>query len=129
MKNILGLDETPSVLERSVKAASKLKSLSPTNLMMESIPLKDLSSLAEEIHIKKQEALQNTDLDMREFLAINKFLQSIHGELLNNTTKLTEINKLIERDTKKLQEVQNDPTYTDEQRQLYKDRLDRNRQG
>ena len=110
MKNILGLDETPSVLERSVKAASKLKSLSPTNLTMESIPLKDLSSLAEEIHIKKQEALQNTDLDMREFLAINKFLQSIHGELLNNTTKLTEINKHIESDTKKLQEVQNDPT-------------------
>ena len=92
--------------------------------MMESIPLKNLSFLAEEIHIKTQEALQNTDLDMQKFLAIDKFLQSIHGELLNNTTKLTEINKLIERDTKKLQEVQNDPTYTDEQRQLYKDRLD-----
>ena len=91
---------------------------------MESIPLKDLSFLAKEIHIKTQEASQNTDLDMREFLAIDKALQSIQGELLNNTTKLTEINKRIERDTKKLQEVQNDPTYTNEQRQLYKDRLD-----
>ena len=45
-------------------------------------------------------------------------------ELLNNTSKLTEINKCIKRDTKKLGEVENDPTYSDEQRQLYKDRLD-----
>ena len=64
------------------------------------------------------------DLEMREFLGIDKALQSIHGELLNNTSKLTEINKRIEGDTKKLEEVENDPTYSDEQRQLYKDRLD-----
>ena len=31
--------------------------------------------------------------------------------------------KRIKRDTK-LEEVENDPTYTDEQRQLYRDRLD-----
>ena len=30
----------------------------------------------------------------------------------------------IERDTKKLEELNYDPTYTDQQRQLYKDRLD-----
>ena len=61
---------------------------------------------------------------MREFLGINKALQSVQGELLNNTSKLTEIDKRIKRDTKKLEEVENDPTYTDEQRQLYGDRLD-----
>ena len=44
--------------------------------------------------------------------------------LLNNTSKLTEINRGIKRDTKKLEEVENDPTYSDEQRQLYRDRLD-----
>ena len=82
MKSILSLDETPSVLERSVKAASKLKSELPIDLMIESIPLKDLSSLAEEIHIKTQEASQNTNLDMQEFLAIHKALQSIQGQLL-----------------------------------------------
>ena len=80
--------------------------------------------MVKDIHIKTKEATQYTDLDMREILAIDKALQSIQAELLNNTTKLTEINKRIERDTKKLQEVQNDPTYTDKQRQLYKDRLD-----
>ena len=57
---------------------------------------------------------------MREFLGINKALQNIQGELLNNTSKLTEINKHIKGDTKKLEEVENDPTYFDEQRQLYK---------
>ena len=61
---------------------------------------------------------------MRELLGIDKALQNIQGELLNNTSKLTEINKRIQRDTKKLEEVENDPTYTDEQRQLYRDRLD-----
>ena len=61
---------------------------------------------------------------MREFLGINKALKSIQGALLNNTSKLTKIDKLIQRDTKKLEEVENDPTYTNEQRQLYRDRLD-----
>ena len=61
---------------------------------------------------------------MRDFLGIDKALQSTQGELLNNTSKLTEINKSIKRDTKKLQEIENDPTYSDEQKQLYRDRLD-----
>ena len=72
----------------------------------------------------EREASQNTDLDVGEFLGIDKALQSIRGKLLNNTSKLTEINKCIQRDTKKLEEVENDPTYTDEQRQLYRDRVD-----
>ena len=91
---------------------------------MESVSLEELSSLAEEIRVKKREASQSTDFDMREFLGIDKALQSIQGELWNNTSKLTEINKSIKRDTKKLEEVENDPPYSDEQRQLYRDRLD-----
>ena len=100
---------------------------------MESIPLEVLSSLVEDIHVKTREASQNTDLDMREFLGIDKTLQGIPGELLNKTSKLTEINKRIQRDTKKLEKVENNPTYTDEQRQLHRDSLDnlntKNRQG
>ena len=61
---------------------------------------------------------------MREFLGIDNGLQSTQGELLNNTSKLTEINKRIKIDTKKLEKVENDPTCTDEKRQLYRDRLD-----
>ena len=125
MKSVLSLDETPPLLERSLKAATKLKVGLPTDLEMEDIPLKDLSSLVEGIHIKTTEVSKQTDLfDVQEFLAIDKALQSIQGELINNTSKLTEINKRIKRDTEKLQEVEDDPTYSDEQRQLYRDRLD-----
>ena len=124
MKSVLSLDETPPSLERSISAASKLKSELPMDLQMESILLKELSSLVEDIHGKTREASQNTDLDMREFLGIDKALQSIQGELLNNTSKLTEIDKRIKRDAKKLEEVKNDPTYSDGKIQFYKDRLD-----
>ena len=94
----------------------------PTDIEMESKPLVELLSLVEDIHIKTQEASQNTDLDTTECLGIDKALQSIQAELLNNSSKLTEINKRIKRDTKKLEEVENDPTYSDQQRQLYKDK-------
>ena len=70
---------------------------------MESILLGKLSSLVEYIHVKTREASQNTNLDMREFLGIDKALQGIQGELLNNMSKLTEIDKHIKRDTQKLQ--------------------------
>ena len=97
MKNFLGINKTPPALEKSLKAAARLKAGLPTDLEMESIPPEELLSLVEEIHVKTREALQNTDLDMREFLGINKALQSIQGELLNNTSKLTEINKSIDQ--------------------------------
>ena len=45
------------------------------------------------MHVKTREASQNTDLDMGEFLGIDKVFQGIQGELLNNTSKLTEISK------------------------------------
>ena len=91
---------------------------------MENIPLMELSCLVENSHVKTREASQNTKLNMREFLGIDKALQNIQGELLNNTSKLTEINNRIKRHYKKLEEVENDPTYSDEQRQLHRDRLD-----
>ena len=75
--------------------------------------MKEFLSLVGSIHVKTREASQNTDLDMQEFLGINKALQSMQGELLNKTSKLKEIDKPIKRDTKKLEEAENDPTYTD----------------
>ena len=124
MKSVLSLDESSSVLERFFKAATKLSHGLPTDIEMESIPLEELSSLVEDIHIRTWEASPNTDVDMRGFLGMDKALQVIQGELVNITSKLTEINKRIKRDTKKLEEVENDPTLSDNQRQLYRDRLD-----
>ena len=100
MKNFLGVDNTPPSLERSFKAATKLKGELPTDIEMESIPPMELLSLVEDIHVKTQERSQNTDLDMQEFLGIDKAIQSIQGELLSNTSKLTEINKHIKETPK-----------------------------
>ena len=125
MKSVLSLDETPSGLERSFRASTKLRRELPTDIQMESIPLGEISSFVGDIHVKTREASQNTDLDMWEFLGIDKALQNIPGQILNNTSKSTETNKRIKRDTKKFEEVGDDPTYSDEQRQLYKDRLDK----
>ena len=61
---------------------------------------------------------------MRKFLGIDKALQSIIGELILNVSKLTEINKDIGRETKKLEEVENNTSYSDEQEHLYIERLD-----
>ena len=101
MKNFLGMVETPPALERSFKAATKLKCELPTDIEMEIIPLMELPTLAEDIHVKTREASQNTDLDMQEFLGIDKALQAIQGELVNNTSKLTEINERIKKESKK----------------------------
>ena len=124
MKNFLGIVETPPVLERSFKGSTKLRRELPTDIEMESIPLTKSSSLAEDIHAKTREASQNSDLDMREFLGIDKALPTIEGELVNNTSKLREINEHIKKDSKKLKEMEDYPPYSEEQRQLYKDRLD-----
>ena len=72
MKTVLSLDETPSALERSFKAATKLRRELPTDIEMESTPLMELSYLAEDIHVKSPEASQNTDLDMRQYLSLTK---------------------------------------------------------
>ena len=85
MKNFLAINKTPSTLERSFKTATKLRRELLTDIQMESIPLMKLSSLAEDILIKTREALQNTHPDMREILRIDKALQKIHSELVNNT--------------------------------------------
>ena len=61
---------------------------------------------------------------MAEFLGIDKALQRKKDELLNHTSKLIEINEHIKKEYQKLKEVENDPTYSEEQRQLYRDRLD-----
>ena len=67
---------------------------------MESIPLMKLLPLAEAVHTKTQETSQNTDLDMQEFLGINKALQTIQGKLVNNTSKLTDTNECIKKRAK-----------------------------
>ena len=124
MKNFLNLEQTPPSKDRSIKAANLLKGEIPTQTDIENIPLFDLSSVVEDICIKTREESQNTDLDMREFLSISKALQSINGELRNNTAKLSELDKRIKRDTAKLKEIEDNPEgFSEEQKEFYKKSL------
>ena len=54
-------------------------------------------------------------------------------KLANNGSKLTEIDERIKKDSKKLKEVENDSTYSEEQREPYRDMLEylklENKQG
>ena len=68
MKSVLSLAEPPTALERSFRAAIKLRRELPTDIEMESIPLMEVLSLVKNIHDKTREASQN----MREFLGIEK---------------------------------------------------------
>ena len=52
MKSVLSLDETPSALERSFKAANELRRELPKDKEIENIPLRKLSSLVEDVHGK-----------------------------------------------------------------------------
>ena len=61
------------------------------------VAIMEISSLPEDINVKTREASQNTNLDMREFLGIDKALWTIQGEMLNITSKLMEIDECIKR--------------------------------
>ena len=57
-------------------------------------------------------------------MGIDKALQSVNGELPNNTAKLSELNKRLKQDTAKLKEIEDNPEgFSEEQKELYKKRL------
>ena len=116
MKRILSIDD--------VSFAKKLQEQLPTDLEMENIPLQDLGNLAEQVHVATREAATNTDLDMREFLGIDKALRRVQGEIINNTSKLSELDKTLARDREKLEEIKNDPSYSEELKNRIQERID-----
>ena len=62
---------------------------------MESIPLTELPSLNKDVYANTRETSQNTDINIQEFLGIDKIFQPTQHGLVNNTSKLTETNKNI----------------------------------
>ena len=117
MKSILSVDEIPQLDQRK-EAALKLQRRVPTTREFENIPLQDLSTITNDLHVAVKEASQNTDLDMREFLGIDKALQRIQGEIANNTGKITEIDQHIKREHDKLKQA-----VTEDQKIRINDRL------
>ena len=74
----LCLDQIAPLLDWSSKASNKVKLKLPAGIYIKTVPLMELSFLPEDIHVKKWEASQNTDLSMQEFLGIDNALQTIH---------------------------------------------------
>jgi hypothetical protein len=108
-RNLLGI-ETP----KSVKIRSRiLLDEIPTEIEMDDLAPNKI----EEVIDKTKEIAVNTDLDMREFLGIDKALTRIKGELENNASKLTELDEHLERERGKLAEVKDDESVSDETRQ------------
>ena len=97
MENFLNINETPPALDRSITNA--------TNRLTESATLNQISYLDKAIRVETKEVSQNTNY--KKFSGIEKVYQIIHGELVNNISKLTEIDKRTEHDSKNLKEVQN----------------------
>ena len=101
-------------------AAEKLLEKNPTGREIENILMQDLSTLANDVHVLTKEASQNTELDMLEFLGIDAALQRSKGEIVDNTSKITEIDRHINHEQDKLKEVD----ISDEnQKSRIKDRL------
>ena len=94
--------------DRSKTAAKKLQEQLLTDLEMKNIQLQDLPTLAEQVHIATREAATNTDLDMREFLGIDKALRRVKGEIINNAPKVNELDKQLDHDLEKLKEIKDD---------------------
>ena len=101
-RSLLGIETPASVRSRSRVLSQEI----PTELEMDDLTPQRLEEVIDEI---TKDISTNTDLDMREFLGIDKALTRIQGELANNTGKLTEIDKHITREQKKLAEIEASP--------------------
>ena len=76
--------------------------ITPTDLEMNEITPQRHEEVIDEV---ARTIGTNTDLDIREFLGIDKALTRITEELKNNVSKLTEIDEHLEREHKKLDEI------------------------
>ena len=92
----------------SSKVATQLEKTQrklPANI--ETIPMEELPAITENVReslgeLDVNDTTMNSDLPLREILALDRSLQSIRGELTNNLAKLGEIDDHIEREKNKL---------------------------
>ena len=120
------------------KAASKLSSIEKkAKIAAEEIPLRDLSTTqdvqntvdtANQVETSLQNSLTDWDLELpdvanthtqtegltfRELQGLDKALQRTRGELSNNLAKLTDLDKDIAKERKKLDEAEDEISKTD----------------
>ena len=86
---MLGIEIPKAVEERSKLLLEEL----PTEIEMKELTSQRLEDVLREV--SSITIGTNTDLDMREFLGIDKALTRIKGELQNNTSKLSEVDEQV----------------------------------
>ena len=96
----------------------ELDKVVPTQREIEEIPLEDLGKIASDINDVLGEPSQ---LPIRELLGLDKALQRFSGEIVNGTSKLTEIKKHLEKENRKLE----DSDITEQQKQRIRERINR----
>ena len=107
LRNRLGAPLARSLLGIETRESKKSRILlKKLDIEMDKLPPQKLE---EDINEVMNSIGTNTDLDMREFLGINKALTRIQGELANNAGKLTEIDAHIAREQGKLAEIETSP--------------------
>ena len=104
MRNRLGASLARSLL--GIEKFSHVIQEIPTELEMDDLSPQRLKKVIAKV---TRDMSTNTDLDMREFLGIDKALTRIQGELANNAGKLTEIDAHIAREQGKLAEIETSP--------------------
>ena len=98
---------------------SRLDDLIPTDRELENIELKDLAQTVSSIDAVIGDP-SKLPLPLREHLGLDKALQRITGEFVNSRSKLTELERDIARNQRKLEEAD-----TEQLKQRIKDRLER----
>lgn len=91
------IDETPPAFKKSFKAANERWCELSTGIETESMPLLNFQ-LELKVFLLKHKKIQNTDLEMSEFLGIDKALQTIQGELTKKASKLAGINEKMQKE-------------------------------
>ena len=91
MDCFLSIEKKSHVL-KSLKAKSKVKHQLPRKPERESVPINKLSYLPVDIHVRKWKVSQNNNIVAQEYLRINISFQIIQGSMVNNISKLMEIN-------------------------------------
>ena len=115
-RSLLGIETSTSVKSRSRVLLEKI----PTEIEMDDLTHQKLEEV---VDLATRSIGINTDLDMREFNGIDKALTRIRGELINNESKLTEIDEHLKREHTKLGEIKDDPSYSEDLRNRIKKRI------